>query len=348
MASRTLSAKTYSDVVLQDGKSKIFSSSDYADPAVTDGSQCVGGSIHFSGFRGWGKSYYFDVYIGDEFAFETKEINNQNSKEHEFTAYIAPSTVKHDVVLRGSGEIKIVVHDNTYPYNDDVCGFYSDCTVTIKASHELIPTPCIPPSKVTVEKTMTSDATIMLTWIGDYFGTNNSIIGYFIQYADSADKVNWTDWYGDITVNGIIRKQEVPMPEMGWYRKYRVFTLGSAGIEYRSKTGTESNVTYRGHAALEGFTDSPLVVRETPVKALHMQELQDRANTLRGYNGLAAYKFTEIKSRETGLKDWTAHVNEVRAAVDAISTNHAAWITIAENCPRADVIEQLRAVILAM
>ena len=79
-----------------------------------------------------------------------------------------------------------------------------------------------------------------------------------------------------------------------------------------------------------------------------MQELQERANTLRAFYGLAAYSFTNIVRGETGLKDWTAHVGEVRAAIDEISTEHDAWIDTPVNCPRADVIEQLRAVILAM
>jgi hypothetical protein len=138
------------------------------------------------------------------------------------------------------------------------------------------------------------------------------------------------------------------MPADNTYRKYRVWTLGAAGTSWRSDSGTESEAAYRGHAELEGFTDSPLVAGETPVKALHMQELQDRVNTLREFYGLSAYGFTAITGVATALKDWTAHVNEIRAAVDEIGEEHVAWIAIPVNCPRADVIEQLRAVILAI
>lgn len=213
--------------------------------------------------------------------------------------------------------------------------------------YELRYSRCTAPQTVTVEKSVTATATNQLSWSGASGGTNNAISGYFIQYADSTDNVNWSAWKELKTV-GVVSGTEVTMPANNTYRKYKVWTLGAAGSDWRSSTGTESGSTYRGHAALDGFTDSPLVAGETYVKALHMKELQDRANALRSFYGLSAYGFSTITSGTTGLKDWTAHVNEIRRAVDEISTNHAAWIAIPVNCPRADVIEQLRAVILAM
>lgn len=235
-------------------------------------------------------------------------------------------------------------------YRVTTIGTYSNSSATVSSPVLRLQTVtrCIAPTTVTIEKSITAAATNTLTWSGAKEGTNNKISGYFIQYVDSADGKNWgSTWGGDITV-GVVSSSSVPMPADNTYRKYRVFTLGAAGSNWRSASGTESAATYRGHAALAGFTDSPLVKGTTPVKALHMQELQDRANQLREFYGLASYKFTTITSGTTGLRDWTAHVNEIRAAVDGISTNHDKWISISVNCPRADVIEQLRAVILAM
>lgn len=208
-------------------------------------------------------------------------------------------------------------------------------------------TRCVAPKTVTIANTITAATMNTLSWSGASGGTNNSISGYFIQYADSSNNSSWGAWGGDITV-GVVSSASVPMPASGMYRKYRVFTLGTAGSNWRSGSATESGSTYRGHEALDGFTDSPLVVGKTYVKALHMRELQDRVNTLRSFYGLSKYSFSTITSRTTDLKHWTAHVNEIRKAIDEISTNHAAWIAIPVNCPRADVIEQLRAVILAM
>lgn len=208
-------------------------------------------------------------------------------------------------------------------------------------------TRCTAPKTVTIEKSVSAASTNKLSWSGASGGTNNSISGYFIQYADSKDNKTWGSWGGDFSV-GVVSNTSVPMPSENMYRKYRVYTLGSAGSNWRSSSATESGSTYRGHAELAGFTDSPLVAGQTRVKALHMQELQDRVNTLRGFYGLSAYSFTTIKSGSTQLKDWTAHVKEIRTAIDGISTKHDTWITISANCPRADVIEQLRTVILAM
>lgn len=209
-------------------------------------------------------------------------------------------------------------------------------------------TRCKEPKTVTVERTITSAATNRLSWSGAEPGENNAIAGYFILYQDSVDNKNWGLTWFNVKSVGTETSTEVPMPEENVYRKFKVYTLGAAGSNYRSSGSTDSNVTFRGHADLDGFTDSPLVAGETHVKALHMQELQDRANTLREFNGLQKYNFTQIVSGETGLKDWTAHVNEIRAAIDEIDTNHAAWIAFSVNCPRADVIEQMRTVILAM
>lgn len=209
-------------------------------------------------------------------------------------------------------------------------------------------TRCIAPKTVSVEKTITAAKTNRLSWSGAQGGTNNAISGYFIQYRDGRKDNVWDINWSELKTVGTETSTEVDMPMNGCYRMYKVWTLGAAGSSYRSSDGTLSNITFRGPGGLDDFTDSPLVAGETHVKALHMQELQDRANSMRDFYHLPAYNFTPITDGVTDLKDWTAHVNEVRAAVDEITRDHAAWITISANCPRADVIEQLRAVILSI
>ena len=221
---------------------------------------------------------------------------------------------------------------------------------TATFTYEAIFTRCTEPETVTIEKNITAAATNMLSWSEGGAGVNNAVSGYFIQYMDSADNDSWDGWKSHPTQpTGVVNSFVVDMPAPNMYRLYKVWTLGAAGSEWRSANGTESSSsTYRGHADLDGFTDSPLVAGESYVKALHMQELQDRTNTLREFYGMSRYDFSVIVGGETGLKNWTEHVNEIRTAVDEINTEHDAWITFNVNCPRADVIEQLRAVILAM
>jgi len=138
-----------------------------------------------------------------------------------------------------------------------------------------------------------------------------------------------------------------PPSVAGYYRKFMVYTIGA--IEGYNSPGKESsNTLRRDHAPLAGFADATLTPGATPVKALHMQELQDRVATLRAFYGLSAYPFTPIVSGQTSLAGWTAHVLEIRAAVDGIGKSHETWLTITENKPRADVIQQLRKVVLAL
>lgn len=263
----------------------------------------------------------------------------------DFGEFDVPSSLQTVFGQYGVKGIHFVQTDKSYALEGN-----PDLTGTVVFTYEYLFTRCTPPETVSIKNAVTPLETNILTWSDGGAGLNNAVSGYFIQYMDSPDNDTWDGWKEHPTQpTGVVNSFEVNMPADNTYRLYKVWTLGAAGSEWRSETGTESSdSTYRGHAALEGFTDSPLVVGETYVKALHMQELQDRVNTLREFYGLPRYSFNAIVSRETDLKDWTAHVSEIRAAVDEISTAHDAWIAIPVNCPRADVIEQMRAVILAM
>lgn len=99
-----------------------------------------------------------------------------------------------------------------------------------------------------------------------------------------------------------------------------------------------------------------LVAGTTLLKAAHMTELQTAINNVRAYYGLAAYGFTPIMAGVTGVAGWSAHVSELRVAIDEVvalvngwdaanGTNDIsllAWITISENRPAAAIIQQLR------
>lgn len=142
------------------------------------------------------------------------------------------------------------------------------------------------------------------------------------------------------------------MPAENKYRKFKVWTLGAAGSSYNSATGTESASTYRGHDPLPAFTDPTLTAKVSVVKALYITELQDRVNTLRGFYGLSAYSFMACTAGVTSMAKWTDLVNEIRAAIDEICTasgkTHETWISFTVNCPRLDVLQQLRDVVLAL
>lgn len=220
-----------------------------------------------------------------------------------------------------------------------------DATLTIEYEQY---SQCGAPTSVSIQHSCTAAATNVLSWSGASAGNNNPITGYFVQYSDSADGTTWDGWheYGDVTTSATSGSATVSMPTANMYRKWKVWTIGTAS-GYDSASGTESPTSYRGHDALEGFTDDPLTAGIF-VKALHMQELQDRVATLRTFYGLSAYSFTNVVAGQTSLAGWTTHVLEIRAAIDGIGASHETWLTITENKPRADVIQQLRDVILSL
>lgn len=213
---------------------------------------------------------------------------------------------------------------------------------------------CGAPTVCSVSSTLAT-GDVILSWSGASAGTSNSITGYKIQRCESSDGANWGSWADLTTVSSTSTSASLtvsPPSTSGNYYKYRVLTMGSAGPSYYSGWLESSNSLRRDHAPLAGFTDDPLTAGTSPVKALHMQELQSRVSTLRTFYGLGTYNFTAITAGTTSLAGWTTHVNQIRAAIEdvcnASGKTHESWISFSVNCPRADVIQQLRIVILAL
>lgn len=96
-----------------------------------------------------------------------------------------------------------------------------------------------------------------------------------------------------------------------------------------------------------GWTDDPLQAGETPVKAVHMTELQEWAALLSDYANNGVPTFTPAVPGETSLGLWLTQINEIRSVLDTIYPEHEAWIAVEVNCPRVDVMAQMRAVIVA-
>lgn len=207
-------------------------------------------------------------------------------------------------------------------------------------------TACGAPTVCNLSATLAT-SNVTLSWSGATAGHGNPVTGYEVQRAESSDGVVWSAWT-TLTTTTATALSVAPPATAGNYYKYRVRTMGAAGSSYYSGWKTCANTLRRDHGALEGFTDPVLTAGATPIKAIHMQELQARVATLRAFYGLSAYSFTNIVAGQTSLAGWTAHVLEIRAAIDGIGKSHAAWLTITENKPRADIVQQLRNVVLSL
>ena len=234
--------------------------------------------------------------------------------------------------------------------------FTGDPNETLAYGAPIFYTACGTPTDCSLSSTLSTE-NVTLSWSGATAGNVNAITGYEIQRCESTDGSTWGSWETApespvTTTEGSGSASVAPPATAGNYYKYRVRTQGAAGSDYYSDWLESENVLRRDHAALAGFTDSTLTAGTSPVKALHMQELQDRTNTLRAFYGLTAYAFTTITAGQTSLAGWTAHINEIRAAIEEVCNasgkTHENWISFSVNCPRADVIQQLRSVILAL
>ena len=105
-----------------------------------------------------------------------------------------------------------------------------------------------------------------------------------------------------------------------------------------------------------------ITANETKVKAAHILALRTAVNTVRNYYGLSAVVWSEsIVAGKTYVKNWPFHILEIRTDIkpvidlinqfDTVSTFDVPgfdWLPIGTGRPRADVMNQLRELILAL
>lgn len=97
-------------------------------------------------------------------------------------------------------------------------------------------TACGAPTSVSMSAAV-AETDPTLSWAGSTPGNINSIIGYEILYAESADGSSWGAWTAlkTVSTSGTSGSTSVTIsPTRGYYRKYLIRTLGSAGSAYYS------------------------------------------------------------------------------------------------------------------
>lgn len=187
----------------------------------------------------------------------------------------------------------------------------------------------------------------LLQWNAAADGDGNAVSYYEVARQTSTDGGNaWTGWDSVGTTTGLYKWVDAPATEGHMYR-FRVRAVGTAGEDYASywvQSGTLTKV----RPALISYTDPVITAGVTNVKAAHITELQTNVNIVRSAYNMAAYNFTTITPQYTSLGGWNAHIAELRSAIDGAFPLHEAWLPLGDNCPRADVLEQLRRVVEAV
>lgn len=206
-------------------------------------------------------------------------------------------------------------------------------------------TACGAPTSPAVSQTLSRDA-VTLSWGAGSAGTNNSVTGYDVERRESTDGSSWGSW---ATVSGspvtVTSLDVTPPGTVGNYYQYRVRTRGSAGSDYYSGWVTSTNTLRRKWDAFGAWTDATLTAGVSSIRAVHLTQIQERIAAIRAFYGLSAYSFTAVTARKTKIAKWAALIGELRAAIDGITTNHAAWNTLEAGKPRIAHITQLRDII---
>lgn len=206
---------------------------------------------------------------------------------------------------------------------------------------------CSAPSAVKLGATTSPGSTVLLSWTAGAGGTSNAFSGYEVDRAQSVNGSTWGAWERVATTTGTSLAVIPPIP-YGHYYKYRVRTMGAAGEEWASAWAACSNVLQKVKPTLQSYTDATLTAGQTVIKAVHMTDLQANINLVRRAWGLADYSFASIRAGYTSLAGWLDSITAMRAAIDEIGQEHEAWIAVSVNCPRADVMMQLRRVVAAL
>ena len=104
-------------------------------------------------------------------------------------------------------------------------------------------------------------------------------------------------------------------------------------------------IDYMYPPELIAYTDPIITAGVTQVKAAHINELQVNITLIREALSLPRWPFTTVRAQYTSIGGWNDHITEMRAAIDEMTTNHEDWLELGDNCPRADVLEQMRRVV---
>ena len=208
---------------------------------------------------------------------------------------------------------------------------------------------CAAPSGLVLSAAATTGASVTLTWEAGGGGTHNALTHYQIAREESVDGITFGIREIYIADAGKVTSYNVPPPvSFGHHYRYSVRAVGAAGESYASAWVECSQTLEKLRPDMSTYTDATIEAGETHIKAAHITELQTNVNLLREAVGLALYSFTEIRAGYTSLAGWSAHVAELREALDDITTDHEKWLEITENRPRADVIVQLRRVVASV
>lgn len=209
-------------------------------------------------------------------------------------------------------------------------------------------TRCGTPGNVTLSATESSGS-VLMSWTAASAGVANSVSYYEVERCLSTDGgTTWSNvWERVGTTSSLYMWVDPPATDGHMYRFY-VRAVGTAGTEYASYWVQCGKTLKKVKAALIAYTDPEILPGITEVKAVHITELQTNINLVRAAANYTPVEFTVFRASYTSLGGWNTHITELRSAIDGMGISHETWLALGENCPRADVLMQLRRVVEAV
>lgn len=322
----------------------------YARFSVTSDTGAVAGALvttarlFISKFRSYTDTYRlhvkYDTQSGD--ALASTDAMGKDDTAHAETVELIECT--SGLIASTPTDVYLVVESTEGTGNK--VNFREGCAITLEIDYA---TPCTPPSEVKLSASETSDSYnmhVLLSWGAGSGGDDNPVSYYEVARSLSTDGVTWGEMSSIASLASPMSSVFVgpPMP-FGAHYRYYVRTVGTAGEDYASEWVASDTTLKKVPPVLLAYTDENIVPGITRVKAVHIQELQENINRVRAAYGFGVYQFSDLRAGYTDLKFWTAHITELREAIDETGAVHRTWVAILVNCPRKAVMLQLRRII---
>ena len=342
MSTRIIEASIaqYATTDLADGKFARFAVT--SDTGAIANATIFAARLYISAFRSYSNSYLlavkYDSSSGGTLA--KTDVLASNSTVHEET--LALSSIQTGLMSTTPENIFLVV-DSTSGAGNKI-NFRELCTITLEIDYV---TACKAPSGVELSGSTSDGPPVTLSWNAGSGGDGNAFKHYQIARKVSADGKTWGT-LEVIATTTLLSCLVSPPVSFGHYHKYYVRTVGEAGETYASAWVECSGTLKKVRPELLAYTDSTITAGETRIKAAHITELQTNVNRLRQSLGLEPYTFATLRAGYTSLANWSAHVAELRAAIDEMDATHETWFVIPANSPTAAVMLQLRRVVAAV
>lgn len=342
MATRTIVAKKAATVanIVPTGAMKFTVTSD-TGPVTGASVAGAGLSLSDASSVGTGSSMWLQVMYGEY----DSDVLGETGILIENTSYagiMLPLHNMQDALL--TDEVSTVVLTLQSETASGTLMVEDGCTLTLKITYA---SRCGSPDNVRLSATQSSGGAL-LQWNAAADGDGNAVSYYEIARSTSADGGStWTGWDDVGTTTSLYKWVNAPATEGHMYRFY-VRAVGTAGEDFASYWVQSSNTLTKVRAKLISYTDPVITAGVTKAKAAHITELQTNINIVRAAYNWAAYTFTTITAQYTSLGGWNAHIEELRSAIDEVFPSHETWLALGDNCPRADVLMQLRRVVEAV